>query len=210
MANINRHAFVTTGEWQTSSAHSPLVDFIKQFYPISKGAINYIDKCSFGYNISKGKHLVKSGEMCDYLYFVQKGVLRGYVKEGTKEITTWITPENHIVTSIKGFYLRIPSLKNIQAIEDCELIGIHYDKLQYLFENFIEMNIAGRKLLEQYYSDSEESAFISRLPKASSKYERFLLTHDHLANRIQLKYVASFLGITIETLSRIRSKLMNT
>jgi CRP-like cAMP-binding protein len=195
--------------WNTPSGHSPLSDFIKQIYPVSEGLINYVDKSTFRYSLGKGKHLVRSGETCNYVYLVLKGVLRGYVKEGNKEITTWITAENEMVTSIRGFHKQIPTMKNIQALENCELIGAHFDDLQYLYENYMEMNIVGRKLIEQYYTDAEERAFISRIPKASSRYNRFIATNGALANRIQLKYVASYLGITIETLSRIRGKMIS-
>jgi CRP-like cAMP-binding protein len=195
--------------WNTPSGHSPLSDFIRQIHPVSDEIIDYVDKCSFRYSIGKGKHLVKSGETCSYVYLVLKGILRGYVKEGNKEITTWITAENHMVTSIRGFNKQVPTMKNIQALENCELIGAHFNDLQYLYENYLEMNIVGRKLIEQYYTDAEERAFISRLPKASTRYNRFIATNGSLANRIQLKYVASYLGITIETLSRIRGKMFN-
>ena len=203
-----RNTFANKENWNTPSGHSPLSDFIQKIHPVSEGLIKYVDRCSFRYNVNKGKHLVKSGETCNYVYLVLKGVLRGYVKEGNKEITTWITAENELVTSIRGFHQQIPTMKNIQAIEDCELIGAHYDDLQYLYEHFIEMNIVGRKLMERYYTDAEERAFIGRLPKAASKYNRFIATNGALANRVQLKYVASYLGITIETLSRIRGKLL--
>jgi CRP-like cAMP-binding protein len=195
--------------WNTPSGHSPLSDFIQKVHPVSQDLIKYVDKNSFRYSIGKGKHLVKSGETCNYVYLVLKGVLRGYVKEGGKEITTWITAENEMVTSIRGFYQQIPTIKNIQALENCELIGAHFDDLQYLYDNYMEMNIVGRKLMEQYYTDAEERAFISRLPKATSRYNRFIATNGILANRIQLKYIASYLGITIETLSRIRGKMLN-
>jgi CRP-like cAMP-binding protein len=207
MNDITRNTSATIETWNTHDGHSPMVSFIKKVYPISDEIINYIDKSTFKFSVGKGKHLVKSGELCNYVYLVQKGLLRGYVKEGTKEITTWITNENQLVTSIRGFHKQIPSIKNIQAIEDCELIGMHYDDLQYLYDHFLEMNIVGRKLMEQYYGEAEERAFISRLPKAAAKYSRFINTNGALANRIQLKYVASYLGITIETLSRIRGKL---
>ncbi len=204
---LNTSPFVN--KWNTPDGHSPLVNYINKLYQINEEAIAYIDKSSFRYEIKKGRHLIKEGEFCNHVYFVKKGVLRGYVKEGAKEITTWIMGENNLVTSVRGFYLEAASVKNIQALEDCELIAAHYDDLQYLYDHYIEMNIAGRKILEQYYSDAEERAFISRLPKAASKYSRFLATSGELANRIQLKYIASYLGITIETLSRIRSKLIN-
>jgi len=79
--------------------------------------------------------------------------------------------------------------------------------LQDLYEQFPEFNIVSRKLLQQYYSDAETRAFIARLTNAETKYKQFLARYSHLGNRIPLTYIASFLGITLETLSRVRRKL---
>jgi len=207
MNTIARNTFGITPKWDTPSGHSPVTDFAKMIYPISEELVEHIDKCTFKQSIKKGKHLLKADEICQYVYFVQKGVLRAYVRDGMKEITTWITAENEMVTSIYGFDLQRPAIENIQAIEDCQLVAFHYDDLQFAYNNFLEMNIVGRKLLEQYYRDAEERAYISRLAKASSRYTHFIETKGALANRIQLKYIASYLGMTIETLSRIRSKM---
>ncbi len=88
-----------------------------------------------------------------------------------------------------------------------ELTGLHYDDLQFLYENFPEANIVGRKIYEKYYRDAEERAFIARLTEATSKYKHFIATKSQLLNRVPLKFIASYLGMTLETLSRIRSKL---
>ncbi len=197
-------------KWNTKNQHSPFAGIAQQFYPISEATIKYIDEHTFIQTIKKGKYLLKSGEICRHIYLVQKGAVRGFVKEGTKEITTWITTENNIVSSIKGFESQEPCTENIQAIEDCELISADYDALQVLYKTHMEMNIVGRKLYELYYRDAEERAFICRLTKASSKYNHFVKTRGYLINRIPLKYVASYLGMTIETLSRMRSKLNNS
>jgi CRP-like cAMP-binding protein len=207
LSTAAHHAIKIPEKWNTPDGHSPITSFALQLHQLSDGAIKYIDEHTFKTSVKKGKHLLKSGEICNYTYLVIKGAMRGYIKDGAKEITTWITSENELVTSIRGFHQHIPSLENIQAIEDCDLVGYHYNDLQYLYTNFIEMNIVGRKLLEHYYSEAEERAYICRLPKASSKYERFIATRGPLTNRVKLKYIASYLGITIETLSRIRSKI---
>ncbi|MBC7873683.1 MAG: Crp/Fnr family transcriptional regulator [Ferruginibacter sp.] len=191
--------------WEKEGGLSPLVAFVKYFYPVSEDAIAYINQHSFVKRAERNEYLLREGEVCKYLYFICKGVIRGYIKNGSKEITTWITAENELVSSIRGFDLQQPSLENIQAIEDCELVVADYDALQYLYENHLEMNIVGRKLLQQYYRDAEERAFISRIPNAGKRYLHFLDTKPSLANRIPLKYIASYLGMTIETLSRIRS-----
>lgn len=192
--------------WERTGGESPLTSFVRSVHPINEAAANYINLHSYPKTIAKGAFLLKAGEICEHLYFIRKGVIRGYIKDGAKEVTTWITAENEMVTSIRGLNLQEPSLEYIQAIEECELVVADYHDLAYLYENFVEINIVGRKILEQYYKDAEERAYICRIPNATKRYRHFLETKGELANRIPLKYIASYLGMTIETMSRIRSK----
>lgn len=137
-----------------------------------------------------------------------KGVVRGYIKHNNKEITTWLNAENEIVGSISNFGLpEQAAIEYVQAIEDAVFVEIPYVSVEYAYENFIEINVIGRKLLEENYRGAERRAFICRLPTAEKKYQHFIATKPGLVNRISLKYIASYLGMTIETLSRIRSKM---
>jgi len=112
-----------------------------------------------------------------------------------------------MVSSILTFEEKGSSIENMQAIEDCEMLALTLIDLQNLYDQFPEFNIVSRKLLQQYYSDAEGRAFIARLTNAETKYKQFLTRYSHFANRIPLTYIASFLGITLETLSRVRRKL---
>jgi len=199
---------VFSKKWNREDGRSPLSFFVNHIHPVRSALLDYIDSHCFTCTIRKGKYLLKAGEFCHQLYLVRRGALRAYIREDAKEITTWITAEDEMVTSIRSLFdPQEPSRENIQAIEDCELIGAQHESLQYLYEHYIEMNIVGRKLLERYYCDAEERAYISRLTRAESKYRHFILTKGRLVNRIPLKYIASYLGMTLETLSRIRSKI---
>ena len=197
----------TAGEPGIVIQDAPLVFFANAVHPLSDEAREYANSKCFSYRVKKGEFLVRSGELCAYIYFIQKGILRGYVQDGKKEITTWITAENELATSITSFHTQQRSFENIQAIEESELTGLHFDDLQYLYNNHPEVNIAGRLLLEKYYRDAEERAYIARLTEATSKYQRFIATKSFMLNRVPLKFIASYLGMTLETLSRIRSKL---
>jgi len=207
MSSVN---LPTTGQWMSKpeTKESPFVALAKTIYPnLSAAAEEYANEHSFPHRLRKGEMLVTAGEICHAIYYVKRGILRGYVKDGIKEITTWITGETELVSSISSFDLQIPSVENVQAIEDCELVGLTYEHLEYMYEHFPEVNIVGRKILQQYYRDAEERAFIARLTEATSKYKRFIATKSDMLNRVPLKFIASYLGMTLETLSRIRSKL---
>ena len=186
---------------------SPLLQTLNHFHPVSDGAVDYLRDHIFEVKIPRGKLLVKLGQICENVYFIRQGVLRGYIREGPKDITTWITAEGELVTSISGLDQEGPAIENIQAIEDCDLLALDFGHLQELYVRFPEFNVLIRKLLQQYYRDAEGRAFIARLTNAESKYKHFLAHHSRLVNRIPLKYVASFLGITLETLSRVRRRI---
>jgi CRP-like cAMP-binding protein len=192
---------------KTANSESPFTGFVKNIYPISTAVEEFMNQKTFSGSISKGEFLVAAGGMCTHIYLIRKGILRSYVKEGTKEITTWISSEQELVTCITCFGLQQPARENIQALEDCELSALSLEDLQYLYDHFPEANIVGRKILEKYYRDAEERAFIARLMEATSKYKHFIATKSDLLNRVPLKFIASYLGMTLETLSRIRSKL---
>lgn len=190
----------------TATEAIPILQMVNYFHPVSKAIESYIIKHTFPCAIKRGKNLINQGEICDKIYFIKKGALRAFVKEGKKDLTTWITVENEIVTAITSFNSQIPAIENIQAIEDCELLSMNYNDLQNLYTQFPEYNIVGRKIYEKYYWDAEIRALIARLSKAEKKYEYFLKVHSNLSNRVPLKHIASYLGISLETLSRIRGQ----
>lgn len=184
----------------------PLINFIQSMYPLREEIIAYIHQHTFLKKIKMGKYLLKPGESCEHYYYIHKGILRSFVKYGKREITTWINPENEITTSIRSMSKRQASNEYIQALKDCELIAIPFDAMDKLYIQFPEMNLLGRLLLEEYYAGAEERAFISRIPNAAIRYEHFIESRPELINRLPLKYIASYLGITVETLSRLRAK----
>jgi CRP-like cAMP-binding protein len=116
--------------------------------------------------------------------------------------------EGELVTSISGLSERKPATETIQAIEPTRTLSISLNKVDELYQLRPEFNINVRKLLELYYQDAENRAFIARLAKAEHRYRMFMERHPQQANRVPLKYIASFLGLTHETLSRVRAKLL--
>ncbi|MCM5528111.1 Crp/Fnr family transcriptional regulator [Parasegetibacter sp. NRK P23] len=184
-----------------------LLDFLDYIHPLSEGAKAFVAQRAVKKKVKRGKFLVKSGEYCRHIYYIHSGVIRSFLKEGGKEITTWVDLEGEISTSIRGLCYRAPSLENLQTLEDCELTLFEYEDLDYLYENFNEANILGRKFLEASYVAAEERAYLCRIPNAKKKYLHLLETRPEIINRIPLKYTASFLGMTLETLSRIRNAM---
>jgi CRP-like cAMP-binding protein len=191
-------------------AHSiaRLLTVLNHFHPLTPGSENFLKNHVSSLTVRKRKLLLKEGNLCEHVYFIVKGAVRGFTREGLKDITTWIVVENEMVSSILSLNSQDPSHENMQVLENTELLVISRDDLERLYAEQPEFNLVARKLLQHYYADAEKRAFIARLTKAENKYRHFLLHHEPLANRIPLKYIASYLGMTLETLSRVRKKFM--
>lgn len=184
----------------------PLLQLLGSVKPLHKKLAKFIDQQLVPCSISKGKLLLKPGEVCTHIFFIRSGVLRGFVKDGRKDITTWISVENEMVAAISSFVFQEKGIEYIQALEDCELLALAHADLERIYVKFPSFNAIARKIYEQYYADAENRALNTRLKNAELKYDHFLNKHAHLANRIPIKYIASYLGIASETLSRLRSK----
>ncbi len=193
----------------TRPSDTTIMEFINTICPISQEAMLFIQQRSFPVSVSKGKYLLRAGEICGHYYYIHKGVLRSFLKHGNKEITIWINPEGEITTSIRSMTRQQPSDEYIQALEDCELFALPFETVNEMYERFPDMNRFARMLLEQYYAETEERVYIGRIPNANARYAHFIQSRPELVNRIPLKYVASYLGMTLETLSRLRARQAN-
>lgn len=193
--------------WKKYNNFSPLVSIFKKFHPLSDEIEKRINQHTFPISYKKNKYLVSPVDRNKFLFLIIKGVVRGFIKDGNNEITTWIAKENEIVGTIRNLWIDGDSDEYLQALEDVDLVAIPHVLSEYLYENFPEANIVGRKMMELYYRSAEERAYLCRISSAEKRYKRFLLSFPDLINRVSLKYIASFLAIRLETLSRIRAKI---
>lgn len=150
--------------------------------------------------------ILRQGGTGSVLYFIVKGAARGLIMDDDKEITTWINEENEVIGTIRNLGTGRATDEMVQALENCELVAIPYDTIEKLYAEFPETNVVGRIMLEESYREAEERAYIARMHSAEKKYKRLMDTRPNLCNRVPLKHIASYLGMTLETLSRIRNK----
>lgn len=156
-------------------------------------------------NLKKKELLLEPNKMIHSIFYVNRGLLRGFFYQKRKDITTWFSLEGEIATSISSLITGKASLEGIEALEDCELGEIPYDDLNKMYENYPEFNKLGRMLMEFYYIELEERAVHFQFKTAIERYAYFLSKYSHAFHRIPLTHIASYLGITKETLSRIRN-----
>lgn len=179
---------------------------LRGFYSLSDSANQALQDCFCKITLAKGEYLLSEGKRCKKLYFLENGALRGFYNLDGKEITHWFGFENDFVTSFHSFITQEPAVENIQLLEGSVLWSITKDQLQGLFKQHHEIESLVRIVYEKYYIRLEERFVNSQFKTARERYESLLLQTPHILERVPLGCVASYLGISQETLSRIRSQ----
>lgn len=157
----------------------------------------------------KNQVILREHQVSEHLYYVKKGLLCGYyhqsARDQSKEICSWMALEDELATSYYSFISRKPSYEIIECIEPTIVQALSYAKIQELYNLFPETEKAGRMILEEYYSRIEERLYSIRFKSSQERYKTFVQTRPKLITRAPLGRVASYLGMTQETLSRVRS-----
>lgn len=183
-----------------------LLTFLNSIHPLNIETKDYLIENLKWLEVPKKNFILKQGHICFNIYFINKGLLRCFYTLEDKEICSWFMREGDVIISVESFFNQSESKENIQALEDCLLFYISYDELQYAYQNFPDFNSIGRILTEKYYQLCEQRLYSLRMQRAHEKY-LFLVNHfPQIIQRVPLKFIASYLGITEETLSRIRAQ----
>jgi len=178
--------------------------FLNSIYPLSKSLNKFFSNALVCSKFKKGDHIVRSGEICDRIHIIRNGLVRGYFNYNDNEITTWVSVDNEMFTSISGYFKHEPALESIQCLEDTYTESLSYADMHFALENFKEMSHLNRILLEQYFLHAEVRALMARIPSAKDRYEYFLQnSHPEIVKRLPKKYLASLLNMRPETLSRL-------
>jgi len=186
------------------SAFHKITDTFVQFTSKEKEIL----ESAFTYReIPKKFKLVSHGEVSNELYFILKGIIRLYYTKDVEEITGFIFKENLFASSYDSFLRKIPSTQTLESMEDCQLLVITRDKLEELYEVVPKMNILTRKVAEQRFINAQQilSSFILDTPE--ERYRKFEAQHRDLLQRVPQHIIASYLGITPVSLSRIRKRM---
>lgn len=156
-------------------------------------------------NFSEGDHILKKGQICTGAYFLVKGLARSYYITDNKQITSRLMEEGFIITSWLSFYRQQPSNEFIIAMEDCDTVYLGFNTINELYEKFPLFNIIGRRQVEYSFCQAEIRTQMLRGLTAEQRYRFFCDNNPSLLRRVPLKYIASYLGMSDETLSRIRA-----
>lgn len=157
------------------------------------------------WTLPKDHYLIREKQVADYIFFIRKGVARIYYYKNGKEITEWIAMDEQFFLSITSFFLRTPSHLIIQVIEPSEVMGIHYNNLIKLAGQYHDIETLFRKMMTASLILSQQRMDSIQFETAHQRYEKLIKETPGIVQRVPVSYIASFLGVTLETLSRIRS-----
>lgn len=179
---------------------------LSEYSPLSDATKSQLQPFISLKSLKKEEPLLKFGDVCKHIYYVKKGLVRiFYFKEG-KEVTEWLTNENHFFFSISSFFECTPSDLIIEAIEDSQIIQLSKVGLDTLRKDNIEIANLMIEWISSSLVLSQNRMASIQFETAKQRYDNLLKMQPEILNRVPLQYIASFLGITQETLSRIRSK----
>jgi CRP-like cAMP-binding protein len=164
------------------------------------------DKFTFQY-LKRGELLTRNGEVCKQVSFINRGLLRMFYLVDGKEICTGFGKENDYLAQYDSFLTKQPSLGNIDALEDCELINLSYDNVQALYAEEPIFQIFGRKIAEILFLmvSSQTNGLLTLTPE--ERYRNVLQSKPFIIQRVPQYMIASYIGITPEHLSRLRRKM---
>lgn len=154
----------------------------------------------------KGQMVHDANVVCTKSYFIQNGIFRTYFIKDGKEVTEFFSAEGEWVNSPRSFMQRKIDIYYIDAIEHTSTFCIQVNNLMYLFNHFPEMERYARLSMGAIFGHLLERITSMRFTTAKEKYEHFLQVYSDIHFRLPLGMIASYLGITQETLSRIRAE----
>ncbi len=184
--------------------------FLKSIAPITDE--EFADSITFfsEQKLQKGDFFVKQDKVCRNIAFILKGTLKVYyINEKAEKTTSCFCTENNLTTSYKSFILQQPSNLILQAVEDTQLLVIDYESLQKLYSKSIIWQTIGRAVAEREYIVMEQYASILNNETAKEKYLRLMKEQPTVLQKAKIEDIASYLGVTRRTLSRIRKELTN-
>nr|WP_236023391.1 Crp/Fnr family transcriptional regulator [Chitinophaga chungangae] len=184
-----------------------MFSYFRRIYPLCREVEDEILGHSVVVKFKKGDIILKHGQVCRYCYFAGHGLARAYyTSESGKDVSSWFMKEGDIIIAVQSFFEQMPSRETIEAVEDLVCIGLKHGALQEIYQKFPEFNFIGRILTQKYYIQMEERAFMLRMDNSDEKYRKFEAYHPEILTRVQIKDIASYLGIAPATLSRIRNR----
>ena len=182
------------------------LDYLRSIHPLPEGCAEYLQIIVKRKEYARKEFLLRSGQVCRNVYFVEEGLLRCYYLKDGMEVSSWFMKEGGICMSVESFLRQECSQENIQALENTVVYFIHHKELEEVCRGFPAFETIARSLLKEFYIRSEQRSFSIRMQKTHERYDWIREKFPDLLQRVPAKYIASYLGMTEVMLSLIRRR----
>lgn len=185
-------------------------ELARRYSTMSHDELDLLESILVPMKFQKGEKILAEGEVCTHIYWIVKGLVRQFYYKNDRELTEHMAVENSIVMCIESLFMEKPSALQIMALEPTLIYAMPRQQLEKVAMKSLNIQILYRKILEESLIQSQIHADMMRFESAQSKYAKLVKLQPQLVLRAPLVYIASYLQMTPETLSRVRtSALLN-
>jgi CRP-like cAMP-binding protein len=184
-----------------------VTETIDSIYPLSEEARRELLANVYKADLPKGHILFKEGEVSSKVFFIERGIARAFCYRNDQEVTFWFGTEGDLIFSYYSYVANKPGYETVELLEPAVVYVLELQQLQRLFLSNIEIANWGRKLAEYELIKTEERFIAFQFQSATQRYRSLLEQDPQLIQRVPLYHIASYLGVTQVTLSRIRAEI---
>ena len=177
-------------------------------YPLSRESVHALAEIGVCKKYRKGEIVLKEGEVCKAMLFIEKGLLRQFYYKYDKDLTEHIGYENGMIICIESYFKQEPTRLMVETLESSVVWEIPKNQVEELASKYNDIEQLYRKFIEHSLIESQVKADTLRFEPAHERYNKLLRLHPEILKRAPLVYIASLLQMTPETLSRVRSSLL--
>ena len=186
-------------------------ELARRYSTMTHEELDILESVLIPMKFAKNEKILGEGDTCEYIYWVVKGLVRQYYFKNGKDLTEYMATENTIVMSIESLFMEKPSSQIIQTLEPTIVYAMSKKELEAVAMRSVNIQILYRKILEESLIISQQRADMLRFESAQDRYQKLVKSCPQLVLRAPLVYIASYLQMTPETLSRVRTAvLMNS
>ena len=183
-------------------------ELARKYSTMSHDELDILESVLIARKYAKGEMILTEGEVSQSIYYIEKGLVREFYYKNNKEVTEYLAVEGSIMMSIESLFKEKPSNLQIEALEPAIIYELPKKKLEEVALHNVNIQILYRKILEESLILSQIHADMLRFESAIDRYQKLVKRSPQLVLRAPLVYIASYLQMTPETLSRVRNSAM--